>query len=67
MQAGGVSVVEMARTFNCGIGMVIIVGKDEAEEAMRSLRENGEEGVFVMGEVVAKAGVEYIGMEKWEV
>jgi len=67
MMAGGVTPAETARTFNCGVGMVIVVGREVAEDAIRSLRENGEEGVFVMGEVVAKAGVEFTGMERWAV
>ena len=67
MDTGGVSAVEMARTFNCGVGMVVVVGKGGVEEAMRSLRAHGEEGAIVMGEVVDKPGVEYTGMDRWEV
>ena len=66
MRAGRVSPVEMARTFNCGVGMVIIVGRENTELAMESLRDNGELEVFVMGEVVDKIGVEYTEMERWE-
>ena len=66
MRAGNVAPVEMARTFNCGVGMVIVVGKEVREEALRSLRDNGEEGAFVMGEVIGKPGVEYLRMDRWE-
>lgn len=31
---GGLSAAEMARTFNCGIGMVVIVAADDAQKAM---------------------------------
>jgi phosphoribosylamine--glycine ligase/phosphoribosylformylglycinamidine cyclo-ligase len=65
MKAGNVSPSEMARTFNCGVGMIIIVSREGAEAALSSLRENGEEKAFVIGEVIAKAGVEYVGMERW--
>lgn len=64
MEAGNVAPLEMARTFNCGVGMVIIVGKEKAEAAIKSLKDNGEEP-FVMGEVTGQAGVQYEGMEAW--
>jgi phosphoribosylamine--glycine ligase/phosphoribosylformylglycinamidine cyclo-ligase len=67
MKVGGVSPVEMARTFNCGVGMVIVVGEGKAEEAIRSLKENGEKGAFVLGRVTGKSGVEYTGMDSWAV
>ncbi|BEJ15832.1 hypothetical protein CspHIS471_0504370 [Cutaneotrichosporon sp. HIS471] len=65
MQAGGIAPTEMARTFNCGVGMVIIVGRDQLDAALKSLRESGEPDAFVMGEVTGKEGVEYVGMESW--
>ncbi len=65
MRAGNITPLEMARTFNMGVGMVIIVSKSKVEEAMQSIRENGEPGVFVMGEVTAQTGVEIVGMERW--
>ncbi|GFZ50555.1 AIR synthase [Saitozyma sp. JCM 24511] len=65
MQAGNVAPVELARTFNCGVGMIIVVGKEQAEAALKSLRDNGEKEAFVIGEVVAKPGVEYVNMDRW--
>lgn len=65
MRAGNVSPVEMARTFNCGVGMVIVVAREKVEAALESLREHGEKGAFVFGEVVNKPGVEYEGMGGW--
>ena len=41
-QKGGVSDEEMFRVFNCGIGMVAIVGEEEAEPAIQQLHAAGE-------------------------
>ncbi|WP_116473684.1 phosphoribosylformylglycinamidine cyclo-ligase [Zobellella maritima] len=41
-QAGQVETVEMYRTFNCGVGMVIALPADQAEAAVQSLRDAGE-------------------------
>jgi phosphoribosylformylglycinamidine cyclo-ligase len=49
---GGVSGLEMFRTFNMGIGYVLVVSPDEAAEAVRILAEAGEEPVH-LGDVVA--------------
>jgi phosphoribosylformylglycinamidine cyclo-ligase len=39
---GNVADDEMFRVFNCGIGMALVVGPDEAEEAVRMLTAAGE-------------------------
>lgn len=39
---GNVDAVEMHRTFNCGIGMVVCVGAEHAETALTQLRNSGE-------------------------
>ncbi|MDH5489857.1 MAG: phosphoribosylformylglycinamidine cyclo-ligase, partial [Rhodospirillaceae bacterium] len=49
--AGNISAKEMARTFNCGIGMVAIVASDKADEIKAVLESNGET-VFVIGKIV---------------
>ncbi|EIW67578.1 hypothetical protein TREMEDRAFT_74449 [Tremella mesenterica DSM 1558] len=64
MKVGNVQPTELVRTFNCGIGMVIVVGEDKVDEALKSLKEGGESGV-IMGKVVKKMGVEYVGLESW--
>lgn len=46
--AGGLQGSEMLRTFNCGIGFVLIVASDDAEALVPSLEEAGE-AVFEIG------------------
>ena len=45
----------MLRTFNCGIGMMIVVPADQTENALRILTDAGEQAV-VVGEIVAGTG-----------
>jgi phosphoribosylformylglycinamidine cyclo-ligase len=52
---GGLSVAETARTFNCGIGMVVIVAADRADALAALLRHEGE-GVAAIGRVVEDPG-----------
>ncbi|KAK3828561.1 MAG: phosphoribosylglycinamide synthetase [Benniella sp.] len=42
MATGNVPHREMARTFNCGIGMVLVVNSDDVEEVTRLCRAEGE-------------------------
>jgi phosphoribosylformylglycinamidine cyclo-ligase len=42
-QGGRIAPQEMARTFNCGIGMAVIVSRDEADAVAKSLEEEGEQ------------------------
>ena len=55
---GNVDIQEMYRTFNCGIGMVVVVAPEHAEQAMALLREAGET-VYRIGLVRARAGDEH--------
>ena len=41
---------ELYKTFNCGIGMVVITNPNDKEETIRILEQNGET-VFVLGEI----------------
>jgi phosphoribosylformylglycinamidine cyclo-ligase len=53
---GGVSDEEMFRTFNMGVGMAVIVSPGDLHDVEHSLERRGEAS-FVMGSVVAGAGV----------
>ncbi len=41
-EGGAIAPEEMARTFNCGIGMAVIVPSDEADSVTAALRDAGE-------------------------
>ena len=47
---GAIADAEMHRTFNCGIGMVVIVAAERAADAVRVLEQAGEHAM-VIGEV----------------
>jgi phosphoribosylformylglycinamidine cyclo-ligase len=49
---GGVEESEMFRAFNMGVGMVAIVGADDADGVVRDLRGAGEQA-WVVGEIVS--------------
>jgi phosphoribosylformylglycinamidine cyclo-ligase len=52
---GGVAPEEMARTFNCGIGMVAVVAKERADDVLNALKTAGEDAI-VIGDVVPPDG-----------
>ena len=49
---GGIEPEEMARTFNCGIGMAVVVAPDAADDVAAALEQAGET-VFRIGRVEA--------------
>jgi phosphoribosylformylglycinamidine cyclo-ligase len=59
-QAGNVEPSEMLRTFNCGIGLCVVVAASDAAAAMAHLTASGET-VWQIGEIVARpAGAEQV-------
>jgi len=52
---GNVAELELLRTFNCGIGMVVIVAAEAVEAVSRILGDAGE-GVTQLGQVIPAAG-----------
>lgn len=56
-QAGGVAHEEMYRTFNCGVGMIVVVPASAEQEALEFLRQAGETAT-VIGTIVERSANE---------
>jgi phosphoribosylformylglycinamidine cyclo-ligase len=51
--AGRVPADDMRRTFNMGIGMILVVGRERADAALEELAARGGRDARIIGEVVA--------------
>lgn len=56
-RTGGVAEAEMLRAFNCGVGMVVVVAAEDAEEVGAVLAKRGET-VARIGEIVARTAAD---------
>ncbi len=54
-ETGNVEIGEMRRTFNCGLGMVVVVAKADVESTIETLQTNGE-AAWHLGSVEAGGG-----------
>ena len=52
---GGVADTEMLRTFNCGIGMIVVVDADKADAVINAFAETGETAIH-LGSLKARDG-----------
>ncbi|MDG2250708.1 MAG: phosphoribosylformylglycinamidine cyclo-ligase [Gammaproteobacteria bacterium] len=52
-EKGNIKETEMLRTFNCGIGMVACIDRNDVDQALSLLAETGEEAL-VIGEIGAR-------------
>lgn len=59
-ETGGIAEAEMLKTFNCGIGMILSVSADRADELVKVLEDEGE-SVARLGTVTKGAGMRYAG------
>jgi phosphoribosylformylglycinamidine cyclo-ligase len=53
-QQGNINATEMYRTFNCGVGMIICVSKDNVDMALKTLQDSGE-SAWVIGHIDDKS------------
>ena len=58
-QEGRVPVDDMLRTFNMGIGLIVVCRSADAETVIEKLAEAGEPAALRIGEIVDGAGVSY--------
>jgi phosphoribosylamine--glycine ligase/phosphoribosylformylglycinamidine cyclo-ligase len=61
---GNVASSEMARTFNNGIGLVVIVSPQNVDAFVKSVHSNGLAGAVKIGEVTDTPGVDMRGLDK---
>ncbi len=57
---GGISDAEMLKTFNCGIGLAIVVDAERAGDLLAELQDSGET-CWTIGKIAAGEGVRYTG------
>jgi len=59
-QHGNIAIDEMRRTFNCGVGMIVVVAADDLESALDNLNAQGE-NAWHIGDIADGPGeVEYL-------
>lgn len=58
-QAGAIEDAEMHRVFNCGMGMLVVVPKDQADAAMTLCRESGQPAEII-GEIMSSDSEEKV-------
>lgn len=56
-EKGGIPERDMFNTFNMGVGMTVIVSKEDVDKTLEVLKENGEDA-YILGSVVKEEGVE---------
>lgn len=64
-EKGSVEPLEMARTFNNGIGMVLVVSPENVDRATEALRNAGDAEVYRIGEITKTYGVEMKNTHLW--
>ena len=50
-KVGNIPERDMFNTFNMGVGMSVVVAKEDAEKALEILKANGEDA-YIMGEII---------------
>ena len=51
---GNMELSELARTFNCGVGLIIYVHANKADEVLHALRTGPEPEAFIVGDLVRR-------------
>ncbi|MEK0082452.1 phosphoribosylformylglycinamidine cyclo-ligase [Benzoatithermus flavus] len=64
-EVGRLDALELLRTFNCGIGMVLVVASEQAEAVRRAL-EGANETVYTIGTIAEGRGRPHVEFENLE-
>ena len=64
-KVGGIQPQEMARTFNCGIGMIAVISPEHLEEAIKIFSKAGET-VYKIGLILSDDNKEPVEIKNWE-
>ena len=68
--SGNIETMELARTFNCGIGMILFTGKDNAPSLLADLQSGPEPGAWIAGQLevreAAAQAVALVNSESWD-
>lgn len=59
---GGIDTAEMYRTFNCGIGMIMVVPAEYADALVQHLGKVGE-NAFIIGGIIAASGESRVSIQ----
>ena len=54
---------ELARTFNCGIGLIIYVEADKADSVLQALKNGPEPDALIIGKLVSRDGGDSVILE----
>ena len=65
LKAGNIEPLEMARTFNNGIGLVLIVDASNADDVLKAINRTSPDVAYRMGEVITASGVEMRNVLTW--
>ena len=57
-EQGNINEMEMYSVFNMGIGMIVVVDKNDAKKAVELLQNNGDE-CYIIGEIIEGSGVSF--------
>jgi len=57
-QSGSVPHDDMLRTFNMGVGLILVVAREQASAVVDALAAEGERGARVIGEIARSTGAE---------
>jgi phosphoribosylformylglycinamidine cyclo-ligase len=65
-EQANISFFELARTFNCGIGLLIFVDEHDADEIIYDINDNGYNS-FIIGDIIDKTGAMNVLFDGWNI